>query len=350
MSFIASYLPMFDAVTVYTTAAIKNYKDYGYKLMHLPLGATFPEPSFGPPVQDIDALFVGRPYGPRAAMINSLVDRGISVSVYGSQEWRSLIPAQIYKGHLPNEFYEATVARAKILLGFMEAPDGGPIHINAKIFDAAKVGRFCLLTYYEPIFSEYNLVEGESIVTYNNVNDLYAKVRHYLAHPEERELIASRTARLLRASSDYRRLYRRLIETFLDAAAEREFGAPARAVGWAPLRSDAVMASERVIESICAINADATMIVLNTEGRRRVIVKRLPVVDAGSLLLAPGARRPWAFAGLVWAPKARRLPHFPLNRYERRPLLLVQGLLMLETFLAFALEMWRVKIRKIRPV
>jgi hypothetical protein len=350
MNFIANYLPMFDATTVYTTAAVANYKGYGHQVLHLPLGATFPEPSLAQFVPDIDVLFVGRPYGHRAAMINTLVGVGISVTVYGSQEWRKLVPPQTYKGHLPNELYEATVARAKIVLGFMEAPDGGPVHINAKIFDAAKVGRFCLLTYYEPIYSDYNLMEGESIVTYKDVDDLCAKVRHYLDHPEERERIAGRSANLLRASSDYRALYRRLLERFLVLDARQEFGAPSRATGWSLLRADATLADTHVIESICAINADTSMIVLNTEGRNRVIVKRLPFVDAGSVLLGPNVPSPWSFGGLVWAPRARRLPHFPLNRYDRRPPLLVRGLLALETLLAFALEIFRTRVRKFRPV
>lgn len=350
MDFIASYLPIFDAVTVYTTAAVANYKNHGHKVLHIPLGATFPEASMAQPKTDIDVLFVGRPYGNRAAMINNLVGLDISVSVYGSHEWRSLVPPQTYKGHLPNELYEATVARAKIVLGFMEAPDGGPVHINAKVFDAAKVGRFCLLTYYEPIYSDYNLVENESIVTYKDAVDLCAKVRYYLEHPEERERIAAKSASLLRASSDYRVLYRRLLERFIDVSAQRDFGSPLRAAGWYPLCAGATMASPAVIESICAINADASMIVLNTEGHRRVIVKRLPLVDAASVLLGPGVSRPTVFAGLVWAPRARRLPHFPLNRYERTPPLLVRGLLALETLLAFALETFRAKVRKQRPV
>ena len=350
MGFIANYLPMFDAITVYTTAAVVNYTSHGHQVLHLPLGATFPEPLSAPPVQDIDVLLVGRPYGHRAVMINTLVSLGISVVVYGSPEWQPLVSSQTYKGHLPNELYEATVARAKIVLGFMEAPDGGPVHINAKIFDAAKVGRFCLLTYYEPIYSDYNLVEGESIVTYKDLDDLCEKVGYYLANPEERERIAAKSASLLRASSDYRVLYRRLLGRFLDVAAHRALGAPLRATGWVPLSADSNMASPRVIESICAINADASMIVMNTEGHRRVIVKRLPIVDAGSVLLGPGVPRPKVFAGLVWAPRARRLPHFPLNRYERTAPLLVRGLLALEACLAFAIETFRTKIRKQRPV
>ena len=350
MDFIANFLPMFDVNTVYPSSAIANYKKHGHQLLQLPLGATFPELPSVPPVQDIDVLFVGRPYGPRASMINTLVGLGISVTVFGSEEWRSLIPPQTYKGHLPNELYAATVARAKIVLGFMEAPDGGPVHINAKVFDAAKVGRFCLLTYYEPIYSDYNLVENESIVTYKDGVDLCAKVKHYLEHPEERERIAAKSASLLRASSDYRVLYRRLLERFLDVSSQRDFGAPLRAAGWYPLCAVATMASPAVIESICAINADASMIVLNTEGHRRVIVKRLPLVDAASVLLGPGVSRPRVFAGLVWVPRARRLPHFPLNRYERTPPLLVRSLLALETLLAFALETFRTKVRKQRPV
>lgn len=350
MDYIANFLPMFDVNAVYPSSAIANYKKYGHQLLQLPLGATFPDPLSVSSLQDIDVLFVGRPYGPRASMINTLVGCGITVSVFGSEEWRSLIPAETYKGHLPNSLYEATVRRAKILLGFMEAPDGGPVHINAKLFDAAKVGRFCLLTHYEPIYSDYNLVEGGSIVTYKDVNDLCVKVNHYLAHPEERERIASKSTAMLRASSDYRALYQRLLENLLNVTSHQDFGNPLRSKGWISLSTDSTMASPCVIENICAINADASMIVLNTEGYQRVIVKRLPLVDAGSVLLGPGVARPKVFAGLVWAPHARRLPHFPLNRYANTPPLLVRCLLTLETWLAFAIETFRTKIRKQRPV
>ena len=351
MGLIANYLPMFDIATVYTSKALTSYSSYGYRLMHLPVGGIFHSRGQTSPIQDIDVIFVGRPYGRRVMMIKELIAQGIHVHVYGSQEWKKRIPSDAYKGYLNNKVYEATVARAKIVLGFMEAPNNSSVHINAKIFDAAKAKRFCLLTRYQPFYEDYGLVEGESIVTYDGVQDLCRKVKFYLDHPRERELIASKCSFILKTSANYILLYRNLAKNFFLDIRQSDFRTPMRHnSGWQSLGSGAVLASSELIGAICAINSDAAMIVLNTEGARRVIIKRLPITDADSVIIASNASRPPNIGGLVWTLGARRLPHFPLNRYEATMPFLVRILFCIETFLDIALTMYREKIRKIQPI
>lgn len=350
MSHLANFLPMFKMVTVYPTVAVREYQKFGYHVLRLPLGCCFSKEIEVIENHDIDVIFVGRPYGTRSHMINTLIRQGIDVQVFGSEEWKGKVPAKNYKGRLSNDAYGRTVGRAKIVLGFMEAPDGGPVHINAKLFDAAKTGRFCLLTHYEPIYSDYGLVEGESIVTYRSVEDLCQKVRYYLDHQEVRERIASKSMTSLRASSNYFVNYRKLLEDVLHAAEAGDFENSRRSAAWKPLEAGATLAGDNILRSICEINCDAKMIVLNTEGARRVVVKRLPIVDASSVLLNPKFPPPISIAGLVWARSARRLPHFPLNRYDIPPPLLVRALLSIEIFISYLLERYRIRIRKVQPV
>ena len=81
-----------------------------------------------------------------------------------------------------------------------------------------------------------------------------------------------------------------------------------------------------------------------------MIIKRLPFVDAGSVFIKKGVKRPLVCFGIAWVPHARRLPHFPLNFYTKKPRLTVQFTLALETIICACLEFYLDKVKNIKPV
>jgi hypothetical protein len=313
------YAPIFDLSVVYTNKALIAYDNTENNLFKLSVGASFS--SFeGLPNditdlnRDIDVLFIGRPYEPRPKIINHLISEGIDVHVYGSKKWAEKMPEKNYKGFLDHSEYNSTLLKAKIVLGLMEPPENkGELHINAKIFDAAKGGALAVASKYKGFESEYGLKDGQTIISYDDERDLTEKIKYFLKNPEERLDIARRSTYFLREKNDYFLTYSKLIQhvselSIIEAKTERN-------TEWLPIKHSNTFESP-VIKKIMMQNLVGDVLVLHTEYSNKLVIKRLPIVDSYSVYYRTGTKPLFSIFGLTFCPVNRRvrMPYIPLNK------------------------------------
>jgi spore maturation protein CgeB len=171
--------------------------------------------------REFDVAFVGAAYGDRPGYIRALLEAGVDVRVWGpgwsrfvkpqgaaarlrraASRFRNrtaqpvsrvaLLPAHIYGGLLADEEMVRTFSRSRISLGFSSVGDTGrsadPVRqVRLRDFEVPMAGGFYLLEYVDEI--EEFFVPGAEIGCFEGAEDLVAKVRHYLAHPDEREAV-----------------------------------------------------------------------------------------------------------------------------------------------------------------
>jgi hypothetical protein len=319
LDYSSNYLPYFDVSVVYSDAGFKRYSSKGFDVKRLPIGASFniKNVSFDKK-EDIDVLFIGRPYPPRDEIINFLISNGIKISIFGSKDWANLIPKSNYSGYLSNSDYDATLARAKIILGLMEAPSGGA-HMNAKIFDASKVGKLVIATRFKPLYDEYKLIEGKSVVTYSSKNDLLEKIKYYLKNKNERDKIAFTLKQHMTFRFDYLKLYSDLLirlNADFDKKKNKKISASDQAKKrWRFLSSTNDVKYFKGIDRVLSLNCVKNLpLVINTEYKGKVVKKRgLPFADASSVILPEGVKRPLMLFGFVWCPKRISIPPLAMN-------------------------------------
>ena len=198
--------------------------------------------------RDYDVTFVGQKYGDRPAYIRYLLDNGIDVRVWGPgwqtsllplpqklagkmrrrrslDDWREAarllfkclvlrsagqvgptirLPSEICGGTLNDDELIKMYSRSKISLGFSTVGSTGlsnmPIkQVRLRDFEAPMSGAFYMVEYMEEL--EEFFVIGKEIVCYRDKADLADKIKYYLTHEEEREII--RRAGYQRAVNDH---------------------------------------------------------------------------------------------------------------------------------------------------
>lgn len=206
------WLPLFDATVTYTKKEAEIYNDMHNNMHLLPVGYLDEELNefSNDQNKDIDVLFIGRPYGSRPQIIKALLDHGINVDIYGSNEWEKYNLGKAYKGFVSNEDYNNLVSRTKIYLSLMEDKYTGKPHINGKVFDALKTKTFVITTYYEPFISMYGLMPDENIVMYSSLEDLLKKINYYLVHIDERKKLVNAMCQIIVPHFEYINLYKNL--------------------------------------------------------------------------------------------------------------------------------------------
>ncbi len=140
--------------------------------------------------RDYDVGFAGsienRP--DRVAGITALRDAGIQVQQSGGQR----------EAKLSVEEYAEIFKRSKIVVNYNGYNDRTSV-VNGRIFEATLCG--AMLIEPERSGAKELFKAGEEFVTYTDINDLVAKVRHYLASSADRKKIAE--AGEARASLEY---------------------------------------------------------------------------------------------------------------------------------------------------
>jgi len=234
--------PHFDFCIVPEQEAIEKYLAAGAKPLHIQMAAN-PQLYKPYPVKEkYDATFVGQKYLNRPEYICYLRKKGIDARVWGPG-WRPLTPLRSdehfikFLRHLPGRIWlrfrqqlewrnlrrtdlyalapEACggtlsdidmvkmYSWSKISLNFSEVKDQitGEIkrHIRLRDFEGPMSGAFYVTAYQEEL-AEYYEIDKE-IVCYDTKEELFDKVKYYLAHPNERLQI--REAGLKRARRDH---------------------------------------------------------------------------------------------------------------------------------------------------
>ncbi|MBL0919594.1 MAG: glycosyltransferase [Hydrogenophaga sp.] len=121
--------------------------------------------------------FIGTSHGSRSQWVEALRARGIEVTCFG-YGWPN--------GPVAAEEMPRIIRESFISLNF--ANSQGENQIKARLFEVPGAGGF-LLT--EPARSLENYYRaGQEIAVFADLDDLVAKINHYLAHPQARDLIA----------------------------------------------------------------------------------------------------------------------------------------------------------------
>lgn len=129
--------------------------------------------------KDIDISFVGQPHGDRRQVIEQIKRAGIDVQCYGTG-W----PQRLSFDGMINVWN-----RSKINLNLNNACDVRFKQIKGRNFEVPAVGGFLLTGHAENLEEYYEI--GKEVVTFNAVEDMIEKIKHYLAHNEEREAVAN---------------------------------------------------------------------------------------------------------------------------------------------------------------
>ena len=131
----------------------------------------------------------------RVQSIEELLARRVPVKLwgFGLSRLRRLSPfdrmGRAYQGEAWGLAMYRTLARSRITLNFhIDVAKSAGFAGNMRIYEATGCGAL-LLTDTAPGL-ERLLVPGREIETWSTLGELEEKVRHYLAHPEEREAIA----------------------------------------------------------------------------------------------------------------------------------------------------------------
>lgn len=169
----------FDLCWTSTEDALKKYCVEGAIPLYLPEGAN---PEIHRPWElekTVDVSFVGQCYGNRPGITRRLAEAGISVEAFG-YGW----PA----GPLSMEEMVRMYSKSRINLGF----GGVDAHeetfcLKGRDFEIPMSGGLYLTERHPEL--ERVFIPGKEIAVYRGFDDLLAKIRHLLAHPEEAEAI-----------------------------------------------------------------------------------------------------------------------------------------------------------------
>ncbi|MDA8125884.1 MAG: glycosyltransferase [Deltaproteobacteria bacterium] len=181
----------FDLAWTSTADALRKYCVEGVVPLYLPEGAN---PEIHRPStidKTIAVSFVGQCYGNRPAIIRRLGEAGIPVEAFG-YGWPN--------GALSTEEMVRLYSQSRINLGFGGVAGYDATYcLKGRDFEIPMSGGLYLTEYHPELETVYDL--GREIVTYRGFDDLAAKIRHLLDHPDEAEAI--RQAGLQRARREH---------------------------------------------------------------------------------------------------------------------------------------------------
>jgi hypothetical protein len=219
-------LGWFDLFIAYVKPCVNYYEKFNLsKGYFFPNSCYLNNKAFDKYSQDTeyDAIIVGAPSANRAEMVKALIDDGLNVAIYGSKQWESYdFAKKYYYGFIPTENFDKVLSKGKIVLAFLEDHISGNLHMNTKIWEAVRVARLPIATYYEPLEKDYGLVEGVSIVTYKNTKELVEKVRYYADNDSARFKIVKNLYHKIEREFDYAAMYENLFHKLMKLSNENK--------------------------------------------------------------------------------------------------------------------------------
>ncbi len=213
-----NYLGIATIPIAYQKKQFEKYRLTNPDTYHLPISVSFEDTNRYLTVRkEIDVLFIGRPYANRLSLLRFLHKSGVKINIYGSSEWSKYFDGSVYKGFVDNNIYYQTVAKARVYLAFLESPQHTELlHINAKPFDAAKVGTSLIISKYKTFSDDYNLLEGVDFLSYSTKLDLLQAINKLLSDEPLRNSIASSLRSKLSTYFNYDSLYISLFNNLIN--------------------------------------------------------------------------------------------------------------------------------------
>ncbi|TYP69850.1 CgeB family protein [Paenibacillus methanolicus] len=204
--------PRYDAVLTHELSTIPVYRSYGCANVHyMPLAVNIGR--FKPqPVEAqyrSDVCFIGQAFWNRVEMFDAIARELASKRVFiAGGMWErlpnyKLLQPMIRHGWLPVEESVKYYNGAKIVINMHRATASGVdnrnslnlpgLSINPRTYEIAACGTLQLTDVRQDLSDHYR--PGWEVETYANVQELAAKLNHYLIHEEERRTIALRGLR-----------------------------------------------------------------------------------------------------------------------------------------------------------
>ncbi len=152
--------------------------------------------------------FIGSAYGNRHEWVSSLKSRGIDVQCFGHGWEAGAIPAADIPGIINRSVISLNFGDSGLVMDGLRPMRSR--QIKARIFEVPGAGGFLLTETADGLSDWYTI--GEDIEVYEGIDELEAKIRHYLAHPEERDRIAMEGYRRTVVRHTYEIRFRDLIE------------------------------------------------------------------------------------------------------------------------------------------
>ena len=175
------WIPYLDYILTTDKQAVEKYKKLGEDAFHL---LVFSSPDCFKKInlpKIYDVSFVGTNIANRQEIIDTLNNEGIPVRTFGSG-WSS--------GYVSLNDMVKIYNQSKINLSFMRSyGQNTRSQMKCKIFDICMCGGF-LLCEYIPGIEEYYKI-GKEIECFNNIKEATEKIKYYLRHKDEREIIAN---------------------------------------------------------------------------------------------------------------------------------------------------------------
>jgi hypothetical protein len=169
----------FDLCWTSTEDSLIKYCVEGARPIYLPEGANPQIHKSHNAERSIDVSFVGQCYGNREAVINALKRKDIAVKAYG-WGWPD--------GPLSTEEMVRIYSQSKINLGFGGvAGHSDTFCLKGRDFEIPMSGGLYLTEDHPELARAFR--PGVEILTYSGIDDLVAKIKYYLAHPDEAEVI-----------------------------------------------------------------------------------------------------------------------------------------------------------------
>jgi len=132
--------------------------------------------------KDIEVSFIGQPHGDRRGVINQIRAAGIDIQVSGTGWGGS-------SQRLTFEQMVQVFNRSKINLNLNNACDNSFKQIKGRNFEVPGCGGFLLTGTAENLNEYYQY--GKEIETYNDTNEMIAKIKHFLGQDDIRNSIAT---------------------------------------------------------------------------------------------------------------------------------------------------------------
>jgi hypothetical protein len=195
------WVPYLDYVLTCDRESVKKYEELGGRAF---FSLVYSDPDSFKRLEmpkKYDVSFVGANYSNRTVLVNALKERGIMVNVFG-EGWEA--------GHVSFDEMVNICNASKINLSFMQSYNTTTRpQMKSRIFDICMCGGF-LLCEYIPGIEEFYEIDKE-IVCFRDIEEAADKIKYYLSHENEREMIAQ--AGWERAHRDYT-MAKRLAEVF----------------------------------------------------------------------------------------------------------------------------------------
>ena len=207
----------FDLYVVYVKKCLKYYEKFKLtKGYYLPNSCYIDGNKFKKKTV-FDVILIGAPFGNRPKIVKAIIDAKINIGIYGSPNWKNYPYAKnYYYGFVPSEKFDEILSRSKIILALLENHIDGKLHMNTKIWEAVRVSRLPISTYYKPLFNDYGFKEGIDIVTYKSINDLVQKIKFYSKNDKNRDLIIEKLYNKVNKNFNYDILYSSFFNKIVD--------------------------------------------------------------------------------------------------------------------------------------